>query len=109
MPSRPLGHRPRSRICGPRSRVAILGSMASTGPHDVELTVQELRVVARYAVERAEEVLALFEEQHPDDRRPRAAIHAAWTFVYGAGRSKLQRITAIDAHRAAKDASNGAA
>jgi hypothetical protein len=83
--------------------------MASTGPHDIELTVHELRVVARYAVERAEEVLALFEEQHPDDRRPRAAIHAAWTFVDGADRSKLQRVTAMDAHRAAKDATNGAA
>lgn len=78
-------------------------------PGDFELSMDELRVVARYAVESAQEVLPLFEKSHPDDRRPRAAVEAAWTFVDGATRTKLQRIAALDAHRAAKDASTEAA
>lgn len=83
--------------------------MARIGPGDFELTMDELRVVARYAVESAEDVLPLFEVPHPDDRRPRAAVEAAWTFVRGAERSTQQRVTALDAHRAAKDATTGAA
>lgn len=75
----------------------------------IELSMAELRVVARYSVESAEEVLALFEQDHPGDRRPRAAVEAAWTFADGANRTKLQRTTALDAHRAAKDASTPAA
>jgi hypothetical protein len=71
--------------------------------------MEELRVVARYAVEAAQEVLPFFEERHPNDRRARAAVDAAWTFVEGANRTKLQRISALDAHRAAKDATNEAA
>ncbi|MFE0026844.1 putative immunity protein [Amycolatopsis sp. NPDC059021] len=75
----------------------------------IELRMEELRVVARYCVESAEEVLALFEQEHPGDRRPRAAVEAAWTFADGANRTKLQRVTALDAHRAAKDAGTEAA
>ena len=81
----------------------------SDGPDDFELTMDELRVVARFAVESAQEVLPLFEEVVPDDPRPRAAIEAAWTFAYGAARTKLQRVTALDAHRAAKDVASEAA
>jgi hypothetical protein len=80
-----------------------------TGPGGFELSMDELRVVARYAVESAEEVLAIFEKDHPDDRRPRAAVQAAWAFAGGAKRTRLQRITALDAHRAAKDATTEAA
>jgi hypothetical protein len=76
---------------------------------DFELTMDELRVVARYAVECAEEVLPLFEATCPDDRRPREAVEAAWVFVNGARRTKLQRVTALDAHRAAKAAITEAA
>ncbi|SCG77733.1 putative immunity protein [Micromonospora inositola] len=78
-------------------------------PGDFGLTMEELRVVARYAVESAQEVLSIFEEDRPDDRRPRAAVEAAWTFAQGAQRTKLQRITALDAHRAARDATTEAA
>ena len=78
-------------------------------PGDFELNMNELRLVARYAVESAEEVLPLFEKCHPDDRRPRTAVEAAWTFVDGAKRTKLQRIAALDAHRAAKNATTEAA
>jgi hypothetical protein len=75
---------------------------------DFELTMDELRVVARYAVESAQEVLPIFADDRRDDPRPRAAIEAAWTFAHGAQRTKLQRITASDAHRAAKDATTEA-
>lgn len=66
----------------------------------------DLRTVARFAVESADEVLPVFEEVHPDDRRPRIAIGAAWTFIDGADRSRLQRTASLDAHRAAKDAAD---
>lgn len=78
------------------------GSMPD-GTGDFELTMDELRVVACFAVESAQEVLPLFEEANSDDPRPRAAIKAAWTFANGAARTKLQRVNALDAHRAAKD------
>jgi hypothetical protein len=86
----------------------MMPSVAS-GPGDFELSMEELRVVARYAVVSAQEVLAIFEADRPGDRRPRAAVEAAWTFIDGAPRSKLQRVTALDAHRAAKDATTAAA
>ncbi|MYU47898.1 exonuclease SbcC, partial [Streptomyces sp. SID7803] len=34
----------------------------------------ELRVVARYAAEAAQDVLTVFEDAHPGDGRPRAAV-----------------------------------
>ncbi|MGP3974281.1 putative immunity protein [Streptomyces sp. 8N114] len=70
---------------------------------DFELSMDELRVVARYVAETAQEVLPVFEDANPGDTRPRAAIDAAWEFVNGAPRTKLQRITSMDAHRAAKE------
>lgn len=76
---------------------------------DFELTVEELRVVARFVVESAQDVLPVFEAAVPGDPRPRAAIDAAWEFVNGARRTKLQRLTALDAHRAAKAAGSEAA
>ncbi|QPP06087.1 exonuclease SbcC [Streptomyces bathyalis] len=76
----------------------------TTGAGDFELTMDELRVVARYVVESAQEVLPVFEEGVPGDPRPRAAVDAAWEFVNGARRTKLQRVAALDAHRAAKEA-----
>ncbi|WP_148588068.1 putative immunity protein [Streptomyces sp. WAC01526] len=80
----------------------------TTESGDFELTMDELRVVARYVVESAEEVLPVFEAARPNDPRPRAAIDAAREFVNGARRTKLQRITSLDAHRAAKEATTEA-
>lgn len=74
-----------------------------------DLSADDLREVARYAVDSAEDVLPVFEQVHPADGRPRAAVDAAWTFVNGAGRTKLQRAAAVDAHRAAKVAGTAAA
>ncbi|MCE0762236.1 exonuclease SbcC [Pseudonocardia kujensis] len=71
---------------------------------DFVLTMEELREVARYAVESAVEVLPLFERDRPEDRRPRSAVEAAWVFVDGAARTRLQRVAAVDAHRAAREA-----
>ncbi|HEX5742057.1 MAG TPA: exonuclease SbcC [Pilimelia sp.] len=73
----------------------------ATGHGDFALSMADLRVVARYAVECAEPVLPLFEADRPDDPRPRAAVHAAWVFVRGEPRTKRQRVAALDAHRAA--------
>lgn len=76
---------------------------------DFELTTDELRVVARYVAETAADVLPLFEAACPDDLRPRLALDAAWEFVGGGRRTKLQRVTSLDAHRAAKEAPSEAA
>lgn len=73
---------------------------------DFELTMDELRVVARFVVESAQEVLPVFEQDVPGDRRPRAAVDAAWEFINGANRTKLQRVTSLDAHRAAREANS---
>lgn len=87
------------QIC-PGSRIVVVPIHAG----DFELTLDELRAVARYSAECAQEVLPLFEDANPEDPRPRVAIDAAWTFANGGARTKLQRVTALDAHRAAKDA-----
>ena len=71
---------------------------------DFELTMDELRAVAAYAAACAEPALVLFTKAVPDDPRPSAALDAARVFAEGASRSRLQRATAADAHRAAKDA-----
>lgn len=81
----------------------------TTGQGDFVLTREELRVVTRYAVECAQESLAVFEADRPDDPRARAAIDAAWAFVRGAARTRLQRVTSLEAHRAAKGATTPAA
>ncbi|MBR8742960.1 putative immunity protein [Nocardiopsis sp. MG754419] len=81
----------------------------TTGRGDFTLTMDELRAVARYVVECAEDVLPVFEDAVPDDPRPRAALDAARVFVDGAPRSQAQRVTSLDAHRAAKEAPTEAA
>ena len=73
------------------------------------MIIEALRVVARYVVEHAQEVLPVFEAAVTDDPRPRTAIEAAWEFINGANRTKLQRVTSADAHRAAKSAPTEAA
>lgn len=75
---------------------------------DFALTADELRIVARYVAEAAQEVLLTFENANPGDPRPHATLDAAWEFVNGACRTKLQRVTSLDAHRAATEASTEA-
>lgn len=81
----------------------------TNGGREVELSTQDLREVARYAAECAEEVLPLFEADHPGDARPRLAVEAAWSFADGARRTKLQRTSALAAHKAAREATTEAA
>lgn len=76
---------------------------------DFDLTIDELRAVARYVVRHAEDVLSVFEQAVPDDPRPRAAIAAAWAFIDGAHRTRWQRAASIEAHRAARSAPSEAA
>lgn len=73
---------------------------------DFELTMDELRAVARFVATSAQTVLPVFEDAHPDDPRPRAAIDAAWKFANGAARTKLQRVASLDAHRAARESAS---
>jgi hypothetical protein len=74
-------------------------------PGDFDLSTDELRIVGRFVAETADELLPVFEDAHPGDPRPRAAVAAAWLFVDGAPRTKLQRVASMDAHRAAQEAS----
>lgn len=76
---------------------------------DFELTMDELRVVTRFVAGHAEDVLPVFERAVPADPRPRAAVGAAWQFVRGEPRTRLQRVTSVDAHRAARSAPSEAA
>lgn len=71
---------------------------------DFALTTGELRFVARFVVESAEEVLPVFELARPGDARPRDALDAAWAFVGGQRRTRWQRVASLDAHRAAREA-----
>ncbi len=69
------------------------------------------RVRIRFAILCAEKVLKYFEEAHPEDQRPRKAIHAARDFLKATEPGKLK----VDAHnisevsKVAADAANDAA
>ncbi|GIL26264.1 putative immunity protein [Actinocatenispora comari] len=80
----------------------------TSNPHsargDFPLSMDELRVVAHYAVGAARDVLPVFERAVPGDPRPRAAIDAACCFVHGGRRTSLQRVASVAAHRAARAA-----
>ncbi len=69
-----------------------------------DLSMDEIREVARFAVAPVEDALALLDDA--PDPRITAAFHAARRFADGEPRSKLQRTTALDAHRAARDATD---
>lgn len=73
-------------------------------PADFALSTDELRVVAGYVATAAKALLPYYEDAHPYDPRPRDAVGAAWLFVGGAPRTRLQRIASMDAHRAAAGA-----
>lgn len=66
--------------------------------------MDEIRAVTAFAVTSAGQVLPLFEACHPEDSRPRDALAAAAAFVHGDRRSRAQRVTAIAAHRAGREA-----
>lgn len=69
-----------------------------------DLSMDEIREVTRFAVAPVEDALALLD--HAPDPRITAALDAARRFADGEPRSKLQRTTALDAHRAAREATD---
>ncbi|MBI4901588.1 MAG: NAD(+)--rifampin ADP-ribosyltransferase [Actinobacteria bacterium] len=71
--------------------------------------MDDLRAVVGWAVACAEPALVIFVKARPEDRRPAAALDAARSFRDGAPRSALLRTTALDAHRAGRDAPTAAA
>ena len=75
-------------------------------PAAFELSAEDLRVVAGYVATAAEALLPLYEAVHPGDTRARDAVAAAWLFVNGARRTRLQRTASMDAHRAAAGATD---
>lgn len=76
---------------------------------DIELSMDELRAVTRFAVACAEPMLVLFERASPQDLRPAAALEAARVFADGAPRSRVLRGAGPDAHRAGGEAPTEAA
>ncbi len=76
---------------------------------EIVLSLEDLREVARYAAESAQDVLEIYERAHPADSRPRDAVDAAWAFARGGKRGKLLRDTAWAALRAAREADTVAA
>ena len=76
---------------------------------EVVLSEADLRAVTGYAAECAQQVLPVFEQAHPDDPRPRAAIDAAWAFARGGRRGKPLRDAGWAAHQAARAAGTPAA
>jgi hypothetical protein len=73
-------------------------------PSKIVLSMDDLREVTRFAAERAQDVLAIFEQAYPADSRPRDAVDAAWAFARGGARGKSLRDTAWAALKAARDA-----
>lgn len=66
-------------------------------------------MLAPWAADCAERVLALFEARAPDDPRPRRAIEGARAFARGELRVGPARRLAVDAHAAARDVADPAA
>jgi immunity protein 5 of polymorphic toxin system len=70
---------------------------------------EDHETLARRAADCAERVLPRFEEQYPDDHRPRKAIEAGRAWVRGEFAVSEARSAAFAAHAAARDADNPAA
>ena len=67
------------------------------------------RLLALWAADCAEHVLPLFEENHPQDDRPRKAIEAGRAWARGEIACGAARAATVAAHAAARDADEGAA
>jgi hypothetical protein len=77
--------------------------------HAKHLDKQDQRLLALWAADCAEHVLSFFEEQHPQDDRPRKAIEAARTWARGEIKCGAARAAAVATHAAARAAEEGAA
>ena len=75
----------------------------------MKLDRQDQKRLALWAADRAEHVLRRFEEQHPDDDRPRKAVDAVRGWARGETAFKEVRSAALAAHAAARAAKDPAA
>jgi hypothetical protein len=73
---------------------------------EIDLSVDELRQIARYAAECASRALPIFEREVPADSRPRDAIDSAFAFAAGGKRTNALRASAMAAYRAALETSS---
>ena len=60
----------------------------------IALSMDDLRAVAQFAAECAQDALEIFKRAQPADVRPRDAIEAAWAFARGGRRGRTLRDTA---------------
>jgi hypothetical protein len=70
---------------------------------------QDQRLLALWAADCAEQVLPYFEENYPEDDRPRKAIEAGRAWARGEIACGKARATAVAAHAAARAADEGPA
>jgi hypothetical protein len=73
------------------------------------LDIHRHRLLAAWAADCAEHVLSLFGEKHPHDDRPRRAIETARAWAHGEVTVGRARAAALEAHTAARDATDPAA
>lgn len=78
---------------------------------DVARNTAKHRQLALRAAKQAEQVLPLFERQHPRDKRPRKAIQAIRAWAAGKRQLGMKevRTLSLDAHAAAREAKTDAA
>jgi hypothetical protein len=67
------------------------------------------RLLATWAADCAEHVLPLFDQEYPQDDRPRRAIETARAWARGEVTVGEARASALEAHAAARDAADDAA
>jgi hypothetical protein len=81
-------------------------SNSMTAKHTKQIDEQDHRLLAVWASNCAEHVLAYFEKAYPDDARPRKAVEAARAWVRGDLSMIDARKAAFASHAAARDAKN---
>lgn len=75
----------------------------------IDLSEGELREITGYAADCARRALSIYEQDHPDDARPREAIEAADAFAGGGRRTAALRQCGWAAFKAAQEADSPAA
>lgn len=78
-------------------------------PDSITLSLDDLRVMGRWAAECAERALPVFESRAPSDPRPRAAIEGIRRFASGGKRTAQLRSLVWAAYAAARDIAHPAA
>ena len=74
-----------------------------------KVSEREHKSLVRWAADCAEHVLRFFEQEYPDDNRPREAIEAARAWANDELTTGEARRAALAAHAAAREAGNDAA